>query len=86
METYMQAVESHCALYHKTEGRRGSIVKDELVTLREFSRFKLDALPRSWFRQVRVSRRQTFRMFGVRFPMSDARLQVVPDTEPATEA
>lgn len=85
METYMQAVESR-HVYHKTDGRLDSIIEDELFTLREFSRFKLDALPRSWFRQVRVSRRQTFRMFGVRFPMSDARLQVVPDTEPATEA
>lgn len=85
METYMQAVESR-HVYHKTDGRRSSIIGEELFTIREFSRFKLDALPRSWFRQVRVSRRQTFRMFGVRFPMSDARLQVVPDTEPVTEA
>ena len=84
METYMQAVESSY-VYHETDGRRGSIVKDELFTLREFARLRLDALPRSWFRQVRVSRRQTFRMFGARFPMSDARLQVVPDTEPVTE-
>ena len=85
METYMQAVESR-HVYHKTEGRLDSIIEDELFTLREFSRFKLDALPRSWFRQVRVSRRQTFRLFGARFPMSDARLQVVPDTEQTTEA
>lgn len=84
MELYMQAVESR-QVYKKTDGRRSSIVKDELVTPQEFSRFKLDALPRTWFRQVRVSRRHTFRLFGARFPMSDARLQVVPDTEPATE-
>ena len=84
METYMQAVESR-HVYNETDGRLPSIIEDELFTLREFSRFKLDALPRSWFRQVRVSRRQTFRLFGVRFPVSDDRLQVVPDTEPATE-
>lgn len=85
MELYMQAVESR-HVYHKTAGRRSSIVKDELFTSREFSRFQLGVLPRTWFRQVCVSRRKTFRLFGVRFPMSDARLQVVPDTEPATEA
>ena len=85
MEAYMQAVESH-HVYRKTDGRRSFIIEDELFTLREFSRFKLDALPRTWFRQVLVSHRQTFRLFGVRFPMSDARLQVVPDTEPATDA
>ena len=84
MESYMQTVESR-QVYKRTDGRRSSIVKDELFTMREFSRFQLDALPRSWFRQIRVSHRQTFRLFGARFPMSDARLQVVPDTEPATE-
>lgn len=85
METYMQAVESR-QVYKKTDGRRSSLVKDELFTLREFARLRLDALPRIWFRQVFVSRRHTFRMFGARFPMSDARLQVVPDTEQTTEA
>lgn len=84
MEVYMQAVESR-QVYKKTDGRRSSIIEDELFTLREFACFRLDALPRSWFRQVRVSHQQTFRMFGARFPLSDARLQVVPDTEPATE-
>lgn len=85
METYMQAVESR-QVYKRTGGSRSSIVEGELFTLKEFIRFKLDTLPRSWFRQVRVSRRQTFRMFGARFPMSDARMQVVQDTEQTTEA
>ena len=84
METYMQAVESR-QVYKRTGGSRSCIIQDELFTLREFARFKLDARPRMWFRQVRVSRRQTYRLFGARFPMSDARWQVVLDMEQTTE-